>query len=249
MNQVSFFLTVAVFLSALSSTFGQATKIEVTLNNGVKHSITFTRAEGKSSAFDEFYCVDGTLYKGVSVTSISDDTLGILHEDGTGKIPWSEIPKEIYPILQYNPEEVTKRKEGKIEEANQLKAAEAARIAELYTPKDDKTAKKEFDDFKYNGIKPGITTWKIIVTDVDMSEHSRNFMTGKGSNTKVLGKLFGTSSCEVYLDTTFGKAPDSESSVKAGQVIAITGEPYYVEDKGFIRFSIQRIKGIGYISE
>jgi len=233
----------------------QDTVIQLALTSGVRRTIT-VKGRGHDAVFSELYCLDGTVYKNVSVTSISDDTLGIMHEDGAGKIPWSALPKEIYGIVDYRQEEVDKRKAASAASIQQAKQREEQRIDNLYRPKEDAAAKQEFDNFKFNGFSSGKTTWKLIVVSVDNSEHRRAaaqmFKPDRKlffSSTKVLCRLAGTQSCFVFLPTTFGSAKDSESDVATGEVIAVTGEPTFVEDEGYVRFYPDRIKRLGYLSE
>ena len=97
MNPASFLLTTTILLSAMSPILGQ-TKVEVTLAGGEKREITVT-GTGRDTTFSEFYGPDGTAYKGASISAISDESLGLMHESGAVRIPWEEVPESIGKII------------------------------------------------------------------------------------------------------------------------------------------------------
>jgi len=117
-----------------STRISQSAKIQITLQNGDKHDISVA-GSGKDATFREFYCLDGTVYKDASVSSISDDSLGIRHDTGAARIPWEAIPENVGEIIGVDVPTLVAKKASRNEEKVKEKAKETQK------------QQKEFEEF------------------------------------------------------------------------------------------------------
>jgi hypothetical protein len=71
---------------------------------------TVVRDAAKGTALDEFETLDGEVYKQVSIREVNSVGMLISHRDGSKRIPYANLPREMQDLYQFDAEEMEAKK-------------------------------------------------------------------------------------------------------------------------------------------